>query len=337
MKVLIIGGSGLLGSEAAWALSNKGHQVIGLSLPPLPQDAAFPSSMVHHFGSYLDLSDEELTALLVGCEGLVFATGVDERVKTVPPVLDFYRKYNNEPLKRILPLAKAAGVRHVVVLGSYFSHFNRVWPRHNLEQNHPYIKSRVEQEAIAKSHAGPGFDVAVLELPYIFGTQPGRKPVWVFLVVMLRGMRPFAFFPPGGTAMVTAKQVGQAILGALERNTGYQAYPIGFYNLTWLEMLGIFHEAMGCPNKRIITIPVWMFKIGTIFIQNRDKKKGLVGGLDLPKFAPVMGSEAFIDKSLGSVPLGIEEDDIKKAITASVKQSLQAMEGSASMVEMQNK
>ena len=39
------------------------------------------------------------------------------------------------------------------------------------------------------SYADDGFDVAVLELPYIFGTQPGRKPVWVFLVENIRSMK----------------------------------------------------------------------------------------------------------------------------------------------------
>ena len=38
------------------------------------------------------------------------------------------------------------------------------------------------------SFADDNFNVAVLELPYIFGTQPGRKPVWVFLVESIRKM-----------------------------------------------------------------------------------------------------------------------------------------------------
>lgn len=38
------------------------------------------------------------------------------------------------------------------------------------------------------SFAYDNFNVAVLELPYIFGTQPGRKPVWVFLVESIRKM-----------------------------------------------------------------------------------------------------------------------------------------------------
>lgn len=83
------------------------------------------------------------------------------------------------------------------------------------------------------SFAGNGFDVAVLELPYIFGTQPGRKPVWVFLVENIRSMKKTTMWPKGGSTMVTVKQVGQAIAGALERNRGGKCYPIGYYNMEW--------------------------------------------------------------------------------------------------------
>ena len=55
-------------------------------------------------------------------------------------------------------------------------------------------------------------------------------------------------WPRGGTAMVTVKQVGQAIAGAVERNKGGKCYPIGYYNLTWKELLSTFHKYMGPTN-----------------------------------------------------------------------------------------
>ena len=112
-----------------------------------------------------------------------------------------------------------------------------------------------DQEETAMSFAGNGFDVAVLELPYIFGTQPGRKPVWVFLVENIRSMKKTTMWPKGGSTMVTVKQVGQAIAGALERNKGGKCYPIGYYNMEWKQMLKICHKYLGCPNKPIKTIP----------------------------------------------------------------------------------
>ncbi len=51
--------------------------------------------------------------------------------------------------------------------------------------------------------------------PYIFGAQPGRKPVWLFIAQMIqntKGKR--LYYPKGGTTMVTVRQVGEAIAGA---------------------------------------------------------------------------------------------------------------------------
>lgn len=337
MNVLIIGGSGLLGSQGAFELVKAGYQVTGLSLPPLPEGAEYPKEMKHLFQSYVDMTEEELFSLLSGFDGLVFAAGVDERVHAKRPVIDFYRKYNNIPLERILRVAGKAGVKHAVILGSYFAHFNRAWPEYEMEKHHPYIKSRVEQENIAREASKNGMDVAVLELPYIFGTQKGRKPVWVFLVKMLKAMGPVTFFPKGGTTMVTIRQVGQAIKGALEQNRGFNAYPIGWDNKTWKEMLTLFHEGMGVKDRKIVTIPTWLFRLGTVFLTLKDWFLGLQGGLFLPRFATAMAREAFIDKNLASLPLGVTEDDINKAILDSVALSVEAMKKDSRLVEMPNK
>lgn len=319
MKVFMIGGTGLLGSQAASELIARGHEVSSVALPPLPQGAVLPPEMKIEYGNYLEMSDDELRRYMAGCEGFVFAAGVDERVEGPAPIYDLYKKYNIDPLKRILPIAKECGVKHVVICGSYFAYFDKVWPDYKLSQTHPYIRSRIDQEKVAMSFAGDDFDVAVLELPYIFGTQPGRKPVWVFLVESIRSMKSVTMWPKGGSAMVTVRQVGQAIAGALERNRGGNCYPIGYYNLTWKEMLTICHKHLGCPEKKVVTIPDWMYAIGGMTIRRQQKKAGIDGGLHMVKFTKLQCSNQFIDKSLGCDFLGVEPDDIDAAIGDSVK------------------
>lgn len=80
MKVFIVGGTGLLGSAAAKELVARGHEVVSLSLPPLPEGAVFPPQMKIEYGNYLELSDEDFRAYFRGCDAFVFAAGVDERV-----------------------------------------------------------------------------------------------------------------------------------------------------------------------------------------------------------------------------------------------------------------
>lgn len=187
---------------------------------------------------------------------------------------------------------------------------------------------------MALSFADATFDVSILELPYIFGAQPGRKPVWVFLLEKIRAMKGATLYPRGGTTMVTVKQVGQAIAGALERGKGGACYPIGYFNLTWREMLTIFHKYMGCSKKKIITIPDWLFALAARGIRRKQRAAGIEGGLDAVKYTALQCKNLFIDKSQGSEPLGVTRDDLDAAIGESVRLSLAVLDGKAQTVGM---
>ena len=329
MKVCIIGGTGLLGSEGARELIARGHQVKTIARREPSKDAGLPPEMEIASGNYMNMSDDEIRQLFDGCEGFVFAAGIDERVEGPAPIYDLFKKNNIDTVERLLRIAKDCGVKHAVICGSYFAYFDKIWPEMKLSEVHPYIRSRRDQESTALSFADDSFDVAVLELPYIFGTQPGRKPVWVFLVENIRSMKGVTMWPKGGSTMVTIRQVGQAIAGAVERNHGGNCYPIGWYNLTWKEMLTICHKHLGFPNKKIITIPKWMYAIGGKNLKKEQQAKGIEGGLDMVKFADLQCSNQFIDKELGCVPLGVTEDDIDAAIGDSVRLCVDILDGKA--------
>ena len=202
MKVFMIGGTGLLGCEAARIFIERGHEVTSVALPPLPQGAPIPQEMKLEFCNIYEKSDDEIRELLRGHDCFVFAAGIDERVEFPAPVYDAYYKYNIAPLKRILPLCKEVGMKNAVILGSYFSFLHKNYPELKATEKHPYIRSRIDQENVAFSFADDNFDVSVLELPYIFGTQPGRKPVWVILIEQIKMMDklPCTMYPGGGTA-----------------------------------------------------------------------------------------------------------------------------------------
>ena len=334
MKVLMIGGTGLLGSQAARELIARGHSVHSIALPPLPEGALLPPSMTLTLKNSNEMSDNELKALFAGMDGFIFAAGVDERVEGPAPIYDFYKKYNITPLERLLRLAKESGVKHAVIAGSYFSYFARKWPDMDLTRWHPYIRSRIDQEAMAFSFADESFDVSVLELPYIFGAQKGRKPVWVFLVEMLLGMKGAILYPRGGTAMVTVKQVGQAFAGALERGRGANAYPIGWFNLTWREMIAVMNKYMGMPKKKIITIPDFLFALSAGPIEKRLRSAGNEGGLSMKQFVKMQTKNLFIDKEEACLPLGVTDDDIDAAIGESVLLSMDVLDKKATVIDM---
>ncbi len=336
MKVFMIGGTGLLGSEAARIFIERGHQVKSVALPPLPEGAPIPEEMELEFCNIYAKTDDEIKAMMEGYDCFVFAAGIDERVEFPAPVYDAYYKYNIQPLERILPLCKEIGMKSAVILGSYFAYLAKQRPDMKLTEKHPYIRSRIAQEEVAFSFADENFDVAVLELPYIFGTQPGRKPVWVILIEQIKMMDklPLTMYPGGGTAMLTVRQVGEVIVGAAEKSKGAKAWPISMYNQTWKEFLKIVYAARGMgENRKILSVAPWMMRMGLGKVKKEYAAKGIESGIDVDGLADIMDINLFIDRKY-AVELGATEDDIKAAITDSIKVSQASYDGTVKLLEM---
>ena len=334
MKICIVGGTGLLGSDAALELISRGHEVVSLALPPVPKCAILPPEMKLVFGNYIAMSDEVIETQLQACDAFVFAAGIDERVEFPAPVYDQYIKYNVDPVDRFLRIGKKVGIKRAVICGSYFAYFAKIWPHFNMVETHPYIRARLKQEEVALSHNEPGMDVMVLELPYIFGTQPGRKPVWTILIEQLLAMKTITFYPKGGTTMLTVRQTAQAIAGALEKGRGGTCYPVGWFNMTWTELLHIIHKHLGYPHRKTITVPTSLARLAFKNLKKSYQKKNIEPGLEPIAFTKIMTSKTFIDKAIIRDELGVTEDDIDSAIGESVKQSLAALQGNKIFVEM---
>jgi hypothetical protein len=183
---------------------------------------------------------------------------------------------------------------------------------------------------MALSFTDENFNIAILELPYIFGIQEGREPVWTIIVKAIRGMKGITMYPKGGTTMVTKKQVAQAIAGAIEKVKGGQCIPIGWYNMPWKEFLAIVHKNMGMPERKIITIPNWLLNLGIKSIEKQlrdDNSDNNEGGIYLPKFSDIQSAQTYIDRSIGCDLLGVEEDNIEEAIGESIRYSVDVLDG----------
>lgn len=337
MKIFMIGATGLLGSEGANCLLEKGHEVTTLSLPSVPKGAVFHEKMNIIFGDINKMSDGEIEKLLTGVDVFVFAAGVDERFESPFPVEAYYYKYNIAPLERIFALCKKVKVKRAVVLGSYFSYLTKVRPDLKADTRNKYIRSRVLQEKVCENFCDESFSVCVLELPYIFGTQKGRKPVWTILIEQIAFMDklPFTMYPKGGTAMLTCRQVGQVIAGACEKAPcGFEAVPIGMYNMKWDEFLSVVYKARGMDeNRKILGVPAWIMKMGMVKAIRDYKKRGVDSGIDPMHLPYIMNYDLFIDNKYAK-ELGATEDDINAAIDDSIKISVLAYEGKTELLDM---
>jgi len=249
VKVLVVGGTGFLGYHAVLELRRRGHEVAVLALPPLPA-GLLPRTVNVRLANLNQLADVAVLEILSGVDGIVYAAGIDERTVPPEPAWEFFLNGNVVPTERLFRLARKAGVRRAVVLGSYFAYFDRIWPERRLSDKHPYIRSRQEQARRAFEVAGTKLKLCVLELPYIFGSMPGVVPLWEPLVAYVRSPVPLVC-TRGGTNMVSVKQVAQAVAGALEHGKGGQCYQIGDENHTWVEILQMLAAIVGRENHNV--------------------------------------------------------------------------------------
>jgi nucleoside-diphosphate-sugar epimerase len=324
-RVIVIGGTGFLGYHAIREFLKKGWGVTALGLPPDPPSnpsavtsgqALYPATVKVVLRNLDETSDSDLLTLLGGHDALVFAAGVDDRSTPRKPAYPFFHHANVEVCVRVLRLAKQAGVKRAIVLGSYFAHFNRVWPELRLAERHPYIRSRVEQETAVTSV--PGLDVDVLELPYIFGGMPvpGWRPLWAPLVKYIRSTRT-VFYMKGGSACITAKTAGQAVVGALERGEAGKCYPVGDENLAWSELLTRLAAADG-RQVRVMSLPTWLIKTGLYGLWLVHQLLGREAGLDPRYFASLQTAETFLDSRPSQAALGYKTGGLDQAFQETV-------------------
>lgn len=316
MKIVIIGGTGFLGYHAGLEFLRRGHHVTAVGLPPLPLDADYLKQVRLITQNIETAPDAELLEVFNGQDALVFAAGIDDRVNPKKPAYPFFHYHNVEVTERILKLAKQAGVKRAVVLGSYFVHFNRIWAELKIAEKHPYICSRVEQEKVCFALTSDDFEVMVLELPYIFGSMQGRVPMWKPLVDMARSGS--VYFCAGGTNCISVKSVAEAIIGAVERGKGGDAYLVGDENLTWEQMFKGFGRGLG-KDVKITTLPKIALQAVMAFMFVSRWIKGIESGLDPLSYVDIQTANTFFDPIASQQALGYSSGGLDQAFKDTVE------------------
>ena len=330
MNIFIIGGSGLLGSHIANEALKRGHSVTTLSRGNIERADISNENIRAVKGDIYKLTDDELSNMLTGQDAVVYALGIDDRQTYKRPAYPLFHKDHVEICLKITKIAKTAGVRKFVVLGSYFTYFEHKYPDLKLASNHIYIRTREEQRVAVLKETCAGFDTFVLELPYILGTQESKVPPWTFLFSMLAAPgKATLFFTKGGTAAVTAAQVGQAAIGAIEKGIGGKSYALGGKNYKWTDFASKYFEIT--KNEKII-LPLYPFVFKTFGIISAFilYLQGIERGLNIAKFTKLQYMDAYLDPIYPMSILGYEHDDydnellnvIKKWVEINKKQVL---------------
>jgi len=282
-SVLIAGGTGFLGYHSALLFLKRGVRVDAVALPKeIDLSGWYPPDIGIRFGDLFAMTEADLETLMSGhgYDTFVYALGPDDRTVPDRPAYDFFRDRLVTRAGRILGAAKRAGIRRAVVLNSYFSFYDRILGG-VLSRHHPYVRARVEQEnELAKLGEDGSFDVMFLELPFIFGLMPGRKPLWKEFFLDHFAGSAAAFFPRGGrTAAIDVSGVAEAVVAAAANGIHGGRYPVGKENLSYKEILELMLAATG-TTKKVVPIPAWIAAIGGAMIDRRYRRAGKEAGLD---------------------------------------------------------
>lgn len=241
MKILIMGGTGMIGGHAALMLAAEGHEVtLGARKPSKAESpvAHFP----HLLGDYTrgDFAPRDLERF----DAVVFAAGND--IRHLPADVDaedFWRVTQIEGVPQFVARAKQAGVARVVQLGSYY---HQVMP--NLAETDAYVRARKLADEGARAFADATFNVSTLNPPSIVGALPGvTARRYERLVLWARGELPELpdFAPAGGTNYMSVRSLCQAISGALRNAESGRAYLVGDCNLRFRDFFQLFFDAVG--------------------------------------------------------------------------------------------
>ncbi len=207
----------------------------------------------------------------------------------------------------------------MVILGSYFTHFDREVPAWNLAATHPYIRSRQLQQKESAEAAHNGLQVSTLEIPYVFGAAPGKTPLWKPLIDYVR-LSPLVFYPKGGTNIMSVQQVAQAVLGVLNARTYQPHWIVGSENVSWTQLIQMIAAALG-KRRRVILVPTRIVRISAWLARTYFTLARKQPGLDLYHFITVQTANTFLDVEDSMRELGYAPADLQAAIGETVKAS----------------
>ncbi|AVP69565.1 NAD-dependent epimerase/dehydratase family protein [Prescottella equi] len=241
MKILIVGGTGMIGAHTALHLRDQGNDVTVAARNPLADD-----SPVRDFPVLLgDYTEQTFTVDdLAPFEAVVFAAGQDIRhMGRDVDEAEFWEKTQTGGVPRFAALAKEAGVSRFVQVGSYYHHL-----RPEYAETMPYVAARKAADEGARALADENFNVSTLNPPSILGAISGVSAKrYRKLFSWAAGNEPQIpdFAPAGGTNYMSAQSLAEAIWGALQNAESGRAYLIGDQNLTFAEYFQLLVDAAG--------------------------------------------------------------------------------------------
>ena len=166
MKVLVVGGTGLIGGSVALHLSISGHAVTVGARRPAPVGsplAELPAINVDF------LAPDQNLDQLAAFDALVFAAGNDFRhIPLGTPEEQYWQCANVQGVPKFLGAAKQSGIRRAVYVGTYYP---QTMP--HLIESVPYVRSRHAADEGTRALNSPCFEICSVNPPSVIGVVQG--------------------------------------------------------------------------------------------------------------------------------------------------------------------
>jgi nucleoside-diphosphate-sugar epimerase len=307
MKVLVVGGSGLIGRYAVLELLARGHEVTVMARRA-PPAGVLPPGVAWREG---DLTRVDLAPVLAGIQGVVHAAGTDFRVTPRGDASAFFHRINVDASVRLLRAAVDAGVLRAVFVTSYYHAI-----RSDLASRHPYIESRRRSEEEALAACRDTLPLCIVQPPFILGHITGRPSFGDALARYVRSSVPL-MAPPGGTNFMSGTSLAQALATALERGTGGRRYLVGDENLTWAALISRYATRAGRAGRvRVVPAAVWHLGAGGMGLFGRVTGRGF--GVIPSDWARVVTGPLYYDSDDARTELGYDTGNLDTAIDESL-------------------
>ncbi len=316
-SVLVVGGKGFIAYHLIKLLKERNYQVSVATRKQSLEKEYLDCPLV-----YLDLanfSDERISNVLETVEVVVFAGGADDRTMPTEPAASFFYKENVLPCVRLAEVGQLVGLEKLIILGSYFTYFNRMRPEWKMAEYHPYVRSRVLQQEDTIKAAGDRIKIEVLELPYIFGSSPEKTPLWKPLVKYIDTL-PVIFYTKGGTAMIGVDEVAKSIIGAIEYKGREGIWQISAENKSWTEMIQLISSALG-KKRKVILVPTPIVRFFSWLTKAYFELSGKQSGLDIDRFITTQTNLTYMETEESMRLLDYGRGDLKRSIEETVKGS----------------
>jgi dihydroflavonol-4-reductase len=319
MRIVVVDGNNFVTYHLIKFLINKKHKVKVLTNEQ-------GQSLYKEFRGLeiesLDLkkaNDGKIMSLLKEYNYLFYQDSIDSNIARKKPAINSFRVEMVNETKRFIDIAKRAGIKKIVFLGSFYTYFNKVFPKLKLGKYHPYIKARIEQLEVILKHK-KDIEVVNLEIPYLFGKGPVMERTNEYIIKEIIASEK-VFLPKGGSTFITVNQLNKAVYGAFLKGESGISYPLGGTNINWEKLIEIISNAESA-ERQVYIIPTKLAKVGMKKTLKEYKDKGLELGLNPVKYMDFQAKYTYIDKDLSMDKLGYKEEDAIKAIKDAVKQYL---------------